>query len=90
MVVVIGDLPSEFSAPRDIPNEQLLPYGEATDRGYNYYVATGSDSPQSSHILGNEEAYTVDSREYYNAALIPDQEYSYFLRIYSKHVRRML
>ena len=85
-MVVIGELPSEFTTPRDIPDNQLLPYNEATGRGYNYYVATGGQLANTSHILGNEENRTIGSIEYYNARLTPDQQYSYFVRAYSKHV----
>ena len=89
VVVVIGDLPSEFSSPDDIPDNQLLPYNEATEAGYNYYVATGGGDQlvTSSHTLGNEDTRFVGSREYYNARLMADQQYSYFVRFYSAHVR---
>lgn len=85
-MVVIGELPSEFSTPHDIPDNQLLPYDEATQGGYSYYVATGGHLANTSHILGNGENRIVGSMEYYNARLTPDQQYSYFVRVYSKHV----
>ena len=85
-MVVIGELPSEFSTPHDIPDDQLLPYNEATQRGYNYYVATGGHMANTSHILGNGESRIVGSTEYSNVRLTSDQQYSYFVRVYSKHV----
>ena len=85
-MVVIGELPSGFATPDDIPDNQLLPYDEATEMEYNYYVATGGQLANTSHILGNEDRRVVGSMEYYNARLTPDQQYSYFVRVYSKHV----
>ena len=86
VVVVIGSLPSTFTAPRDIPDNQLLPYDKAAMREYNYYVATGGRLVNDTHVLGNGKTITIDSTEYYNRHLNPDQQYSYFVRIYSKHV----
>lgn len=87
VVVVIGDLPSTFSTPSAIPDQQLLPYDEAVKEGYNYYVATGGQSINASHTLGTGERITLDSTEYHNNPLSSDQKYSYFVRAYSKHVR---
>lgn len=90
VVVVIGSLPSAYRTPSDIPDNQLLPYDDAMRRGFNYYIATGGSSVNSSHTLGNEERITVDSVEYYNKRFTPDQQYSYFVRFYSQHVSWIL
>jgi len=85
-VVVIGSLPPSFTTPIDIPDHQILPYDEAMRKEYNFYAATGGDSPNSSHTLGNEQRITINSIEYYNRHFAPDQQYSYFIRVYSEHV----
>ena len=88
--MVIGSLPSRFSAPSDIPDDQLLPYDDAIEAGYNYYVATGGDSVNFTHTLGNEDRTTVNSTRYYNKHLTADQQYAYFVRVYSKYVSYVL
>ena len=85
-MVVIGSLPSEYATPGDIPDNQLLPYDSAIVTEYNYYVATGGSSVNATHVLGNEDKKTVNSTEYFNRRLNPDQQYSYFVRVYSEHV----
>ena len=86
VVVVIGSLPTSFATPSDIPDDQLLPYDEAMEKGYNYYIATGGQLVSSSHTLGDEKTSTVNSTEYYNKRLTRDQQHSYFIRVYSKYV----
>ena len=86
VVVVIGNLPEQFATPSDIPDNQLLPYDEAIERGYNYYVATGGIMGNTNHTLGDGEEITLNSIEYHNQRLTAEQRYSYFVRIYSKYV----
>lgn len=86
VVVVIGSLPAPYDTPSDIPDNELLPYDDAMTYGYTYYIATGGDSVNATHTLGDERTTTIGSAEYYNRRLTPNQQYSYFVRIYSQDV----
>lgn len=86
VVVVIGSLPAPYDTPSDIPDNKLLPYDDAMTYGYTYYIATFGSSVNATHTLGDERTTTYGSTEYYNRRLTPNQQYSYFVRIYSQDV----
>lgn len=84
VVVVKGDLSVDTT---DIPDEDLLPYDTAMNRGLNYYVAIASTVANSSHTLGSDMKTTdTNGIEYSNKPLRGGQHYRAFVRIYSKHV----
>jgi len=83
VVVVIGNLTINTN---DIPDEMLLPFDKAMDRGLNYYVAIVNTVANASHTLGNGMITSIDSVKYTDQPLRSNQKYRAFVRVYSAHV----